>query len=349
MNREKILNWLLQEDNPPVRLLTLTRLLNFPEADPDVQATRSRLMDYSITQGILAHFDKISQLGYRTFWSYKGKNWNIIFLGHFLADGHDLDIAAFVEERLEHQWSLDKFACYTACILTALRRLGYADHPAIIERTEALAQRFLVNEGIVCPGMNNNLLSHCYVALPKLLICFGEVPLAKRTSAMEEAISRITQRLLDNNVYIYRPGNRKAWDAVRPRSRKRSDYPPNETPESFRDKAKTRFLAENGVGELEPNVTWTRFGFPLNYNSDILDAMFALATVGTPMSLNLEKPLQVILDKRGSDGLWRLEKSLNGQMWVDVEVKGQPSKWITLYAMIVLDHFAEYSGTALEK
>ncbi len=341
MTREKTVDWLLQEENPPVRLYTLTRLLKLQESHPEVETARSRLMEYSVTQDILAHFEEISQLGHRTFWSYKGKNWNIIYLGHFLSDGHDPHIAAFVEDRLEHQWSLDKFACYTACILTAFRRLGYAEHPVVSERTKALAQRFLENEGIVCPGMNNNLISRCYVALPKLLICFAEVPPEERTPAMQEAISRITQRLLDNNVYIYRPANRKAWDAVRPKSRKRSDYPPGETPESFREKAKQRFLAENGMGELEPNVSWTRFGFPLNYSSDILEAMFSLATVGTPMSPSLAQPLQVILDKRGADGLWRLEKSLNGQMWVDVEEKGQPSKWITLFAMIVLDHFGK--------
>jgi hypothetical protein len=26
-------------------------------------------------------------------------------------------------------------------------------------------------------------------------------------------------------------------------------------------------------------------------------------------------------------------------MWADVEVKGQPSKWITYFALLVLDHF----------
>ena len=97
------------------------------------------------------------------------------------------------------------------------------------------------------------------------------------------------------------------------------------------------------MGELEPNATWTRFGFPLNYSSDILEALYALAIVNTPMSPSLEKPLQVILDKRGADGHWRLEKSLNGQMWVDVEVKGQPSKWITYFALAVLDHFYSIS------
>jgi hypothetical protein len=67
--------------------------------------------------------------------------------------------------------------------------------------------------------------------------------------------------------------------------------------------------------------------------------MLALASVGTPMSAGLEKPLRVIRDKRTQDGIWLLEKSYNGQMWADVEIKGKPSKWITAFALIVLDHF----------
>jgi hypothetical protein len=67
--------------------------------------------------------------------------------------------------------------------------------------------------------------------------------------------------------------------------------------------------------------------------------MVALATVDAPPAAALEKPLALIRDKRTADGVWRMEKSLNGQMWADVEVKGEPSKWITFFAMLVLDHF----------
>jgi hypothetical protein len=102
-----------------------------------------------------------------------------------------------------------------------------------------------------------------------------------------------------------------------------------------------RFIEEHGMGELEPKRIWTRFGFPLNYNSDILEAMYALTVVGAPMDARLEKPLQIILDKRTDDGVWLLDKSLNGQMWADVEVKGEPSKWITFFALSVLDHFGQ--------
>jgi hypothetical protein len=40
-----------------------------------------------------------------------------------------------------------------------------------------------------------------------------------------------------------------------------------------------------------------------------------------------------------------MENSLNGKMWADVEVKGQPSKWITYFALLVLNHFEQYEET----
>jgi len=341
MDRDAVVEWLLGEDNPPVRLQTLGRLLHRPESDVEVQETRARLMTYSVTQGILAHIDEIWQSGPRAFWSFKGKHWNTVYLGHFMADGRDPRIAGGVQELLGRRWVSDRWQCMTACMLTAFRRLGYGDHPTVVDGTETLARRLLTDGGIACPGMNTSLMSHCYMMLPKLLLCFGETPREKRSPAIKEAIDWIVQELVGHQVYIYLPGNRKAWDAVRPRSRRKADAPEGETPDSWRDKRQARFLAEHGLGELEPKKIWTKFGFPLNYNSDILEAMTALATSGVPMSEGLARPLQIIRDKRTADGVWLMDKSLNGQMWVDVETKGQPSKWITLFACIVLDHFEQ--------
>ncbi len=343
MDNDRILTWLLEKDNPPVRLLTLTRLLHRPETDSDVVDARQQLMTYSVTQGILEHSDDIWQSGPRAFWSFKGKHWNTVYLGHFMADGHDPRIAPGVEAHLSHPWEGEKFQCMTASMLTAFQRLGSRHHRVVIEGTEFLAESLLQKGGITCPGMNTSLMSHCYMALPKLLLCFGEIQAEERSAAVKEAINWIANELVNHQVYIYLPGNRKLWDAVRPRSRKKSDYPDGETPDTWRDKAQTQFIAEHGLGELEPKQIWTQFGFPLNYNSDVLEAMLALATVGTPMSPNLERPLKIIRDKQTADGVWLMDKSLNGQMWADVEVKGQPSKWITVFAMIVLDHF-QHSG-----
>jgi len=340
MDRDAVLDWLLEEDSPPVRLLTLTRLLHRAETDAEVQETRARLMDYSVTQGILAQSDTFLHSGGRAFWTFKGQGWNTVFLGHFRADGHDPRIAVGVRELLKHPWVGDKLYCRTVSMLTAFRRLGYGDHPVVIEGTEALARRLLDDVGLTCYPINNGLLSRCYMVLPKLLLCFGEVPPDCRSPAIEAAIEWIARELEDHEVYIYLPGNNEEWQVIRKQlPTKRADLPEGETRQSWTAKTKARFLAEHGVGELQPKTGWTRFGFPLNYNSDILEAMVALSTAGTPMSDALEKPLQVVRDKRTDDGVWILEKSLNGQMWVDVEVKGQPSKWITFFALMVLDHF----------
>jgi len=43
--------------------------------------------------------------------------------------------------------------------------------------------------------------------------------------------------------------------------------------------------------------------------------------------------------KMSEQGTWKLENSLNGKMWADVEEKGKPSKWLTLTALRVLAHF----------
>ena len=342
MERDAIIDWLLQEDNPPVRLLTLTRLLRRPETDAEVQAARASLMTYSVTQDILAHGEQFWPDDKRAYQKYRGKYWQVIFLGQFRADGRDPRIAGGVHDLLAGRKWVNKWGgghCLTANMLTAFRRLGYGDHPIVLEETEALAQRILADRGIDCEVMTYSLLSRCYMALPKLLFCFGEVPPEEQSPALKRAIEWISQELIQHQVYIYVPGNRRAWQEVLARAPKRADLPPGETVKDWIASQKERFLAEQGVGEREPKPGWTQFGFPLNYNSDVLEAMIALATAGVPRSKALEKPLQLIRDKRTADGVWILENSLNGKMWADVEVKGQPSKWITLFALMMLDYF----------
>ncbi len=50
----------------------------------------------------------------------------------------------------------------------------------------------------------------------------------------------------------------------------------------------------------------------------------------------LKTALDLVLSQRVADGRWLLKRSLNGKMWVDIETKGQPSKWVTLRALRVL-------------
>jgi hypothetical protein len=46
------------------------------------------------------------------------------------------------------------------------------------------------------------------------------------------------------------------------------------------------------------------------------------------------------MSKQDQQGRWKLENTLNGKMWVDIERRGKPSKWITLRALRVVKAMA---------
>jgi len=339
--QDNVLNWLLEPDNPPVRYLTLTRLLKKSESAPEVRQSKARLMEYAVTQGILEHRGEFWPDDKRAYWKYTGKYWQLIFLGQFLADGYDPRITEGVHGILNNRKWITKSGgqCLTANLLAAFIRLGYGNHPVVIEETDALAHRVLADNGIMCAAMEYSLLSRCYMALPKLLLCFGEIPSEKRSPAVNKTIELIVETLLAHEVYVYVPGTRKQWQQILSQQPKRADLPKGHTVKAWIAEQREKFLASQGLGTREPKQGWLKFGFPLHYNSDILEAMYALTRVHTPMTPHLQQPLQIITQKMMSDGTWKLEHSLNGKMWVDVEEKDKPSKWLTYFALFVLNHF----------
>ena len=50
----------------------------------------------------------------------------------------------------------------------------------------------------------------------------------------------------------------------------------------------------------------------------------------------LKPAIDLLLSKQDDQGRWTMEYTYNGKSWVDVEQKGQPSKWVTLRALRVV-------------
>jgi hypothetical protein len=82
--------------------------------------------------------------------------------------------------------------------------------------------------------------------------------------------------------------------------------------------------------------SWFKLGYPLSYTSDILEALDVLARLGLAQDPRLSNAIEFMLSKQDNEGRWKLERTLNGKMWVDIERKGDPSKWVTLRALRVL-------------
>jgi hypothetical protein len=91
----------------------------------------------------------------------------------------------------------------------------------------------------------------------------------------------------------------------------------------------------NENGTRKAKAGWLRFGFPLFYQTDLLEIMDSLTSLGVN-DPRMEEAINIIQSKRTPDGKWLLKNSYNGKMWMDIEVKHQPSKWITYRASKVL-------------
>jgi hypothetical protein len=110
-------------------------------------------------------------------------------------------------------------------------------------------------------------------------------------------------------------------------------------PAAERPAARERFVKERAPFEYGEKQGWLRFGYPLSYNSDVLESMAALAGVGEGRRPEYEDALAIIGDAADDEMRWTMRNSFNGKMYGDVEKKGQPSRWLTLRALDVLSRF----------
>ena len=132
-----------------------------------------------------------------------------------------------------------------------------------------------------------------------------------------------------------------------------------ETPVEARSRLITRALEAGAEFLLSTNpadaaypytgrisATWFKLGFPLSYWSDVLETVSNLVELGYGQDPRLKSGLEWIVGKQDPSGRWKLENSLNGKMWMNIEARGKPSKWVTLRALRVLQGAGLYALAA---
>jgi len=144
-------HWLLQENNPSVRTLTLLNLLDKPKDDPEVVAAKRRIMSQGPVPKILSklgengHYvdektirkygQEFANYGYLP--KYKGTIWQLILFAELGADGDDERIKRTCEYVLKHCYHEDGLftivgfdalaPCFQGNMLWALSKLGYVE------------------------------------------------------------------------------------------------------------------------------------------------------------------------------------------------------------------------------
>ena len=133
----------------------------------------------------------------------------------------------------------------------------------------------------------------------KTLRALSMIPPGERSDELEAVIEREVENVLENGIYRY---------------------------------------LRNPDGTRKEKVGWKRFGFPLFYQCDALEVLDTLTRLGVRDG-RMEDAMGLVLDAQGDDGRWLLKHTFNGKMWVDIDVKHQPSKWVTLRALRALKRY----------
>jgi hypothetical protein len=322
--KEDRTEWLLEPSDPSVRYWALKDLLDLEEDHPDVVAARDAIMESPIVTAIL---EAINPEGY---W----ENQDDMYLPKYTASTHQLLILAElgasrtpeIEKAVEHLFRFQRNSghfltklpktekgrnsavkdgcCFDGNILQYLVHFGYLNDP----RTRRLLDFILdyhddKNAGWKCRAYpidpSRVFPVNCYMGATKVLKALSTIPETDRSPEIKRIILREVGNLMDNNVYQY---------------------------------------LRNPDGSRKDKAGWKRFGFPLFYQTDVLEILDTLTRLGIK-DPRMKPSIDLVLDTQQGDGTWLLKDTFNGKMWVDIEEKNRPSKWVTLRAMRSLKRF----------
>ena len=321
-----VIDWLLEEDNPSVRYLTLTRLLGRPPSDPEAALAKRRIIETGWAARALDGLADGEGRNPARFYldKYAGAVWQLIILAEHAADGSDGRIRAACEDLLARSqdpesggFSVNQRAggkggrhgevipCLTGNMAWSLLQLGYGDDGRVRGALEWIVAYQRFDDGAdeapsgwpyhrfeVCWGRHS-----CHMGAVKALKALSAVPEERRTPGMKARIDEGVAYLLAHSVY-------------------RKSHDPGKT-------------AKPG---------WLKFQFPLMYQTDVLEIVGILADLSVRDS-RMDDALGVIRSKRTEAGTWNLEATFNGKFGEAIERKGRPSKWITYRALRVLDFY----------
>ena len=317
--------WLLEGDDPSIRYFTLTQLLGISPDSPEAVTARREIMASGAVPAILAaQGDDGHWEGPARFYTakYRGTVWQLIILAELGADGgadrvrrgceailrdaQDRDSGGFATDRAKKTGGglpSRVVPCLTGNLVWSLIRLGMLDDPRLQRGIEWLTTFMRFDD-----GDDGSPTGWPYDGWE---MCWG-----RHTCHM---------------------GVAKALKAL-------AEIPPQRRSAEVRrtlDQG-SEFILRHHVHKRSHDLAhaskpgWKRFGFPLMYQTDVLEIMGILTKLGRAGDERAREARELVASKQNAEGRWKLEDTFNGRFVVDIEAKGQPSRWITLRAMRVL-------------
>lgn len=321
---DQVIKWLLEDDNPSVRYFTLTTLMQKSAGDAEVKKARQAIMKSEAVPAILAEQTNDGIWGepkrfYRD--KYKGTSWNLLILAEMGADPAHQSIKNACEFILQYSqdpesggFSYDTSTktgtglpsgvvpCLTGNMVYSLIKLGYLEDDRVQKAIDWITSYQRADDAA------------------------DEGPKGKVYERYEMCWGR-------HSCHMGVAKTLKALAAIPPDKRTPTiNAKLDELLEYF---LKHHLYKKSHNLEQIARPGWLKLGFPLMYQTDILELLGIFADLER-FDSRLMDALAIVKSKRGADGKWKLENTFNGKTLVNIEKKGQPSKWITLKALKVL-------------
>jgi hypothetical protein len=325
---DAVLDWLLEKDDPGARYLALRDVLRLPADDPELERARQAAHGRGPISAILDHMHaegywERSGAGYNP--KYRSAVWSLIALAQLGArKDYDPRLERACEYCLEHaltaagQFSTNgtpsgTIDCLQGNLIAALLDLGVEE--ARLDPAFEWMARTVTGEDMA-PSEDKHAVhryyaykcgplfrcganggSSCAWGATKVMLAFGKRSLENRTPLIEAAIREGVGFLFSVDPAL-------------------ATYP-------------TRV-------PQKPSPNWWKFGFPVFYITDLLQMVEALVLLGYGADPRLEHSLDLVRSKQDETGRWRLEYDYTGKTWLDFGKKKEPSKWVTIRALKIL-------------
>jgi hypothetical protein len=312
---DDVIEWLLEENQPSIRYLSLTELLGRPDDDPDVASARERITEDGWAADILRKQDPSGwwvsgEDLYRP--KYLATNWMLLTLSELGVKKTDPRVSKACELWIERFAKSDggfgveddkrSELCLVGNSARALIKFGYEDHPKVRSALRWLVREQRDNGGWHCWGKRGVIDGW------EGMSAFAAYPRQKWTRSIKRAVEKGAEFYLKRE--LYREGRR---------------YQP-----------------------------WFRFHFPEHYFYDLLVGLDFMTALGFVSDKRLTYAVHLLKQKRKPDGKWTLEgvhPDLDSAVAkgyrkrppipLSLEPVGQPSKMITLRALRVLKRIEE--------
>lgn len=320
-------NWLLEEDNPSVRYFTLKNILDRPEDDKEVLTAKSEIMQTGIVPDILQRQSQKEYIqAYSRFYTdkYKGLVWSLITLAELGAD-----VTPQIKEQCEYlfEYSQERqdggfsqssaartgggritevIPCLTGNMVWSLIHFGYLDDPRLQKGIDWITRFMRFNDGVAYDPQ--------VPPYDRYEMCWG--------------------------THTCHMGVVKALKGLSAIPLERRTKEMNDTIQNAID-----FILLHHIYKCSHNLKrkskpgWLKFGFPLMYQTDVLEILDILTGLGTKES-RMEDAIGIVVEKQDDMGRWKTENTYNSdRLLIPYSQKDAQSKWITLRAMSVLKRY----------